>query len=84
MSENVWYPLSSPGASKIPIKSAEGIYLYDRRGKEYMDANSGLWNVPLGYRNENIIRKIQEQLDQFCYLNPCEFYQMRKQSWPSY
>lgn len=73
MSENVWYPLSSPGASKIPIKSAEGIYLYDRRGKEYMDANSGLWNVPLGYRNENIIRKIQEQLDQFCYLNPCEF-----------
>lgn len=73
MSENVWYPLSRPSSDKICIRSAEGIHLYDNRGKEYIDANSGLWNVSLGYGNEAIIARIQEQLKQFCYINPCEF-----------
>lgn len=73
MSENVWYPLSRPGFDKICIKSAEGIYLYDNRGKAYIDANSGLWNVSLGYGNEAVNERIREQLSCFCYINPCEF-----------
>lgn len=73
MSENVWYPLSRPSSDKICIRHAEGIHLYDNRGKEYIDANSGLWNVSLGYRNGAVRARIQEQLEQFCYINPCEF-----------
>lgn len=73
MSENIWYPLSKPNSQKIFIKDAQGIYLYDNRGKEYIDANSGLWNVSLGYGNTAVNNKIQEQLEQFCYINPCEF-----------
>lgn len=73
MSENIWYPLSKPNSQKIFIKEAKGIYLYDNRGKEYIDANSGLWNVSLGYGNAAVNNRIKVQLEQFCYINPCEF-----------
>lgn len=73
MSENIWYPLSTPGAKKMNIQKAQGIYLYDQRGKEYLDANSGLWNVSLGYGNQAIQSSMISQIQKMSYLNPCEF-----------
>lgn len=54
MNDRTWYPLCRPDDERIKIKRTEGIYLYDTRGKEYIDANSGLWNVPLGYSNYDL------------------------------
>lgn len=54
MNNDTWYPLCRPDDGRIQIRSAEGIYLYDIRGKKYIDANSGLWNVPLGYSNVSL------------------------------
>ena len=73
MSKNVWYPLSRPDEGKLHIASASSIHLFDSRGKRYLDANSGLWNVPLGYDNGPVKEAIANQLDRFCYINPCEF-----------
>lgn len=73
MGKNVWYPLSRPDEEKVHIVKASGVHLVDSRGKRYLDANSGLWNVPLGYDNPAIKKAIKEQLDEFCYVNPCEF-----------
>ncbi len=72
MSKSVWYPLSKPEEDKIKIDRAEGIYLYDNHQKEYIDANSGLWNVPLGYSNEVIKKALCCQAERFSYVNPCE------------
>ena len=72
MSKSVWYPLSRPEEDKIKIGKAQGIHLYDTRNKEYIDANSGLWNVPLGYSNEAIKAVLREQVEKFSYVNPCE------------
>ncbi|MCR5194720.1 MAG: aspartate aminotransferase family protein [Pseudobutyrivibrio sp.] len=72
MSKAVWYPLSTPEEDKIKIDRAEGIHLFDKRQKEYIDANSGLWNVPLGYSNEAIKKALYTQVEKFSYVNPCE------------
>lgn len=73
MGKNVWYPLSRPDEEKVHIVKASGVHLLDSRGKRYLDANSGLWNVPLGYDNPAIKKAIKNQVDEFCYVNPCEF-----------
>ena len=62
MSKGTWYPLCRPDDERIKIRRTEGIYLYDTRGKEYIDANSGLWNVPLGYSNQHIMEQLAGQL----------------------
>ena len=73
MGKSVWYPLSRPDEEKVHIVKASGVHLYDSRGRRYLDANSGLWNVPLGYDNVAIKEAIRKQIDKFCYVNPCEF-----------
>lgn len=73
MNSNVWLPLCRPDDEKIKIISGDRIYLTDVRGKTYIDANSGLWNVPLGYSNPDIKKNILEQLEKIGYVNACEF-----------
>lgn len=73
MSKATWYPLCRPDDERIKIRRTEGIYLYDTRGKEYLDANSGLWNVPLGYSNPRLKDALIGQLEKVHYVNACEF-----------
>ena len=47
----------------------EGIYLYDDFGKKYIDAISGLWNVPFGYGHSRITEAVKEQAEQLPYIN---------------
>ena len=39
-------PIRTP--ARTVFVRGEGSYLYDSCGKRYLDANSGLWNLPLG------------------------------------
>lgn len=73
MSKDIWYPLSKPDDDRMIIENGEGIYVIDSRGKKYLDANSGLWNIPLGYSNHAIRESLVSQLDKICYVNSCEF-----------
>lgn len=70
---DLWSPLTQPGEERLQINKAEGIYIYDQYGRKYIDANSGLWNVPLGYSNTFINEAINMQLMQVGYVNSCEF-----------
>jgi adenosylmethionine-8-amino-7-oxononanoate aminotransferase len=49
------------GAFIDTIVRAEKSYLYDKNNLKYLDANSGLWNVTLGYSNTSIINAIEKQ-----------------------
>lgn len=40
-----------------------GIYIYDDRGKKYLDGSSGAMTVNLGHNNPEITQAIKEQLD---------------------
>lgn len=69
----IWSPLETPDELKSEITFTKGTRLVDIRGKEYLDVNSGLWNTPFGYSDENILSEVKKQLDEVAYVNPCEF-----------
>lgn len=54
----------------LPIKDAEGIYLYDFDGNRYTDMSSQLVNLNVGHKNRAIIDAIKAQAEQYCYLAP--------------
>lgn len=37
------------------LERGEGIYVFDVHGKRYLEGNSGLWNIVLGYDNAKLI-----------------------------
>ena len=43
------------------VEEAEGVFVKENNGKKYIDANSGLWNMPLGHFDERIIKAIEKQ-----------------------
>lgn len=73
MSHSLWNPMCYIDDALPIAERAEGIYLYDDSGKQWIDANSGLWNMPLGGLPNRINNKITEQLSKICYVNPYEF-----------
>ncbi len=54
----------------LPIKDAEGIYLYDFDGNRYADMSSQLVNLNVGHKNRQIIDAIKDQAEKYCYMAP--------------
>ncbi len=58
---------------KIPdIVESRGIYLFDDKGNQYMDLESGTWSASLGHNNKKINSVIKKQISTlmhagFCY-----------------
>ena len=47
------------------VERAEGIYLYDKTGKEYIDLCSGVSVSNLGHRNQKVVQAVKNQLDKY-------------------
>lgn len=74
MNSSVFYPLSPINSIDRPMfVKGEGIYLFDSRGKRYLDANSGLWNMPLGYSNQALQQALTSQAMHLPYTNMINF-----------
>ncbi len=52
----------------IEIVNSNGIYLYDKEGKEYIDLVSGVSVSNLGHKHPRIIKAIKDQLDKYSHL----------------
>jgi acetylornithine/N-succinyldiaminopimelate aminotransferase len=52
---------TSPFPIALEVKRAEGVYIFDKDGKKYIDMISGISVSNLGHANEKIVRAIQEQ-----------------------
>jgi len=52
----------------IEIEKAEGIYLYDTDGKDYIDLVSGVSVSNLGHRHPEVVQAIKDQLDKHMHL----------------
>ncbi len=63
----IWHPCTQMKDHEqlpiIPIKSGEGVYLFDFEGNRYIDAISSWWVNIFGHCNPKINSKIKEQLD---------------------
>jgi len=45
------------------VSHADGVYIYDINGKEFIDLNSGISVSNLGHKNEEIVQAIKNQAD---------------------
>ncbi|MCK5004774.1 MAG: aminotransferase class III-fold pyridoxal phosphate-dependent enzyme [Candidatus Aminicenantes bacterium] len=53
----------TPYKIDIPdITGSEGIYLFDKKGKKYMDLESGVWCTSVGHNNEQLNDVIKKQI----------------------
>ncbi|MEL0437424.1 aminotransferase [Phycobacter sp. K97] len=59
----VIYPTTNLTATEqLCLDHAQGIYIYDKDGKEYIEGLAGLWCTSLGYGNTEVIEAITDQL----------------------
>ncbi len=58
------------GLHPLNIERAEGVYLYDRDGKRYLDFSSQLMNVNIGHGDPRIMRAVMDQMQQISYVYP--------------
>ncbi len=56
---------TSDGPLALEIDRAEGVYLYDPRGKAYLDLISGISVSSLGHRHPRVVQAVKEQLDRY-------------------
>lgn len=46
----------------VVFDRGEGVYLYDEKGKKYLEAMSALWCVGLGFSEERLINALHDQM----------------------
>ncbi|MFT5648968.1 MAG: adenosylmethionine-8-amino-7-oxononanoate aminotransferase [Yoonia sp.] len=49
----------------VVLTHGKGPYVYDVHGREYLDSNSGLWNMVAGFDHPGLIAAAKAQYDQF-------------------
>jgi len=54
---------TNPSPYLIDVEKAEGIYIWDKSGKKYMDMIAGVAVNNIGHRHPKVIAAIQNQLD---------------------
>ena len=52
----------------LEFERAEGVYMYDKQGKAYVDLISGIGVSNLGHSNPYVVNAIKEQLDKYMHL----------------
>ena len=53
----------------LDIVKAEGIYLYDRSGRQYADLVSGISVSNIGHRHPKVLEAIRDQLERYLHVN---------------
>ncbi|MFQ3323163.1 MAG: 4-aminobutyrate--pyruvate transaminase [Pseudomonadales bacterium] len=60
---SIIYPTTNLKATEqLCIERGDGVYIYDSKGKQYLEGIAGLWCTALGYGNEELIEAATEQM----------------------
>ncbi|MDX1529515.1 MAG: aminotransferase [Gammaproteobacteria bacterium] len=68
-----WQSMGTDDPNRVIAARAEGIYLFDPDGRRYIDGPGGMWNVQIGYGNEEIAEVIAAQARALAYTTPWAF-----------
>ncbi|PXY38440.1 aspartate aminotransferase family protein [Prauserella flavalba] len=61
----LWHPFANMAEvkdDKFVVDRAEGVWLYDRDGKRYLDGTAGLWYCNVGHGRTEIVDAVAEQM----------------------
>lgn len=67
------HPWHSMGCDKVEYmvaSKAEGIYIYDERGRQFIDGPGGMWSTNIGYGRKEMADAIAEQVLSLPFSNP--------------
>ncbi|MCP1845821.1 putrescine aminotransferase [Bradyrhizobium sp. USDA 4524] len=71
LTSNLVYPFANASfMAKNPplcLERGDGVYVFDERGKSYLDGQGGLWNVNVGHGRPEIKQAIVDQLEKLSY-----------------
>ncbi|WP_133272532.1 aminotransferase class III-fold pyridoxal phosphate-dependent enzyme [Hymenobacter radiodurans] len=74
LQDNLDYTLFSwskqSGLNPINAERAEGVYVYDRDGRRYIDFSSQLMNVNIGHGNQKVTEAVAAQMQELSYVYP--------------
>ncbi|MGY2134608.1 aminotransferase class III-fold pyridoxal phosphate-dependent enzyme [Hymenobacter sp. HD11105] len=74
LQDNLDYTLFSwskqAGLNPISAERAEGVYVFDRDGKRYLDFSSQLMNVNIGHGNQKVTEAVAAQMQELSYVYP--------------
>lgn len=59
---------TSPAPLGLEIVRAEGLYLYDKAGRRYIDGIGGISVCNTGHRHPRVVQAIRDQADQYLHL----------------
>ena len=59
---------TSPNPLGLEIVKAEGLFLFDRNGKEYLDLIGGISVCNTGHRHPRVVQAIKDQADRYLHL----------------
>ena len=59
---------TSPSPLGLEIERAEGVYLYDTKGKPYLDLIGGISVANTGHRHPAVLQAIRDQLDRYLHV----------------
>ena len=52
----------------IEVEKAEGIYIYDKSGKAYMDMIAGVAVNNIGHRHPKVVEALKNQIDSYLHV----------------
>ena len=58
------------GLDPIHVKKANGLYLYEQKGKKYIDFSSQLMNVNVGHGRQEVTEAVRKQMEKLSYVSP--------------
>ena len=58
------------GINPLNIKTAKGVYLYDRSGKKILDFSSQLMNMNIGHGHPRVKEAVDRQMDEVSFVHP--------------
>jgi len=53
----------------LDVVRAEGVFVYDRQGKQYLDLVSGICVSNIGHRHPKVLEAVRDQLEKYMHLN---------------
>jgi len=59
---------TTPFPFLIEVERAEGIYIYDKNGKAYMDMISGVAVNNIGHRHPKVVSALKDQIDKYLHV----------------
>ncbi len=68
-----WETMGTADPDRLIAARADGIYITDQDGKQYIDGPGGMWNVQVGYGNEAIANAMADQAKNLAFNSPWYF-----------